>query len=78
MKNVDNVKKIVDSVIKSYPNFRTGEGNKVHTLDIFVCRIYPFWVKFLFEFDCNNYHFSTSSHSSMKFCLTGYGSTPKY
>ncbi|XP_059450612.1 probable trehalose-phosphate phosphatase J [Corylus avellana] len=27
--NVDNVKKIVDSVIKSYPDFRKGEGNKV-------------------------------------------------
>jgi hypothetical protein len=57
MQNVDNVKKIVDSVIKSYPDFRTGGGNKVHTLDIFILRICPFWMKFLFAFDCNNYLF---------------------
>jgi hypothetical protein len=38
LQNVDNVKKIVDSVIKSYPEFRTGGAKKVYTL-----RIDPFF-----------------------------------
>jgi hypothetical protein len=36
MQNVENVKKIVDSVIKSYPSFRMGGGKKVYTLHILI------------------------------------------